>query len=344
MESPVTLDNYLDSRSRDDFYPTIVDKQYLIKNYRYILEQGKLPPGAIENLVNNKGMDDPDIVIQSTSGSHGKPLLIPRTKADIENVAFRIIAEFKNKYGDASCRIALFGGISHSQAALKYKKTNIEMKTFTLDETAALYEFNPDVLSCYPSIARELIQQNDSLRNVKMIKLGGERLFPSDVKKIFHAFPGCIIVEQFGCTEMPCVAIRCHDRFTMSQKFNMQTDRYSFLLHDQDGWQPCIVKDNFTDLLFPINHYYNTGDEILIQNGTIMDVRRKNDPVYNYKDEIELLLQKCINVQIDLKKKTIYYIGRSLLPATVLLKNEVFSTMRQKPYRLKASNKLTLLL
>ena len=99
MELPSARVHHGDNQSTTVSVPTIVDKQYLINNYQYILERGKLDAKTIENLLNNRELNNPAIVIQSTSGSYDKPLLIPRSRADIDNIALRIMAVFKNKFG-----------------------------------------------------------------------------------------------------------------------------------------------------------------------------------------------------------------------------------------------------
>ena len=324
---------------------SIINKEYLTENYNKILHEGPLSIEEIETFLRTRKIRD-DIIIQSTSGSTGIPLLIPRTKSDIRELANRILKFYIDEFNKLPQKVALLGGISHSETALKLKVQNIDVRSLSLDELDELFKFDPDVISCYPSISRELvIQDRNFLPNLKMLKLGGEPVYSSDIKKIRNRFASIIIVEQYGSTEMPGLAFKNYKGDLNNTEFILQYERFSYLINEKDGWQPLIVKDKFSDLLFPIKYYYNTGDEVFIQTKKVKDVRRKGDISHKFKNFIEESLDNgCTNIQIDLNRNTIYYNGKMCLPDFILLDKTRFKTEFSAPKRLKTSNKLPVII
>lgn len=320
-----------------------IDKQYLIENAEEILRRGPLQPDVIDSFLNG-GNPGNDVVVQSSSGSTGKPLLIPRSPSDVADIAKRVIGPYLKEYGKPPERIAMFGGISHTQAALKMDMGGIAMRSYEMSEADELSAFTPDVISCYPSVIRELLYEHEEkLRGIKAIKLGGERIFEADTAKIFARLPNAIVIEQFGSTEVPAVALRVHRKGNSHPPYELQKQRFSFRIEPEDGWQPLIVRDDFEDLLFPVREFYNTGDEILVEDGEVMDVRRVGDPVYEFRELIQSLLEQgCVNLQIRREDSQILYYGDLKLPTTIDFQGKSFRTVNQKPERIATSNKLKL--
>lgn len=92
----------------------VLCKKDLKEKYHDILKKGGL---TIEQL---NAASTKNIIFQSSSGVTGEPFLLPRTKQDIEDIVHRCFFNFYQKeYGKTPSRIALFGGVSHTQAALK---------------------------------------------------------------------------------------------------------------------------------------------------------------------------------------------------------------------------------
>jgi len=317
--------------NRDDLnlkYNDILAQSMSAQDLETLQSTGKLPKG---------------LIFQASSGSSGgKPLYIPRTFKDILNIHQRIMRSYLKCYDLLPRKIAMFGGISHSQAAIKMEIDNTEIRSFTLEEFSKLEEFNPDVISCYPSIARELINQpNLTLNNLKGIKLGGEVVLDVDLKNIQKRFPNIIVLEQYGSTEMPAIAMGCYPDFKKNG-LELQTDRFDLITELENDFSPIVVKDNFEDLLFKIPGHYNTGDEGIISNGILLEVRRQGSQEYKYRSLCEELLGSgCINIQVNEAKNEIYYQG-SITNHFIDYYGRNFKLIERSLKRIAASNKMGL--
>ncbi|RHX81452.1 hypothetical protein [Leptospira yasudae] len=322
-----------------------VGKDYIKQEYLNILQSGKLTESEIESFLQRKPIGE-DVIIQASSGSTSEPLLIPRSKADVADIAKRVIRPYVEFYQSYPERIALFGGISHTEAAVKLQMGAISMRSFQLDEVDQLDGFDPHVISCYPSVVRELIDDSSvSLSNLKAIKLGGERIYLSDIKKIFQRFPGIFLIEQYGSTEMPAVALRTFTSAEDESVYVLQKERFSFQIPlESDGWHPLIVQDNFPDLLFPIGKFYDMGDDVFCKSGKILDVRRRGDRSFDFRDEVEQLLNLGLtNVQISTEQARVFYSGDSANIGSYSIKGKTYSLLKQKLNRIHPSNKLPVL-
>ncbi|MBT6148801.1 MAG: hypothetical protein HOH74_25415, partial [Gemmatimonadetes bacterium] len=88
-----------------------------------------------------------DIIMQSSSGSSGQqPLLLPRSREDVLDILARMTRPHRQMWG-APDRIALLGGISHAEGALKLKMDGAEVRAFELAQVDELIAFSPDYLS-----------------------------------------------------------------------------------------------------------------------------------------------------------------------------------------------------
>lgn len=283
------------------------------------------------------------IILQASSGSSGKnPILIPRSIKDIFDIHTRIINSYLSCYSTPPRKIALLGGVSHAQAAIKMKIKNTEIISFSLKDTKRINEFNPDVISCYPSIARELIEINDfELSNLKGIKLGGERLLDTDLKKLKRRFPNIIILEQYGSTEMPAIAIGCYPNFKKNGML-IQKERFEMQELTKSCYKPIIVKDHFDDLIFRIPSFYNTLDEATGTKTHIFEVRRTGSLETNYYSLMEDLLEAgCINIQIDQLRNEIHYQG-SMTQRNISFNDISYKLVEKSLERIPSSNKLPL--
>lgn len=319
-----------------------VGKDYLKTEYLEILKKGRLTEQERDAFLRKESLGE-DIIIQASSGSTSEPLLIPRSKADVADIAKRVIRPYVEFYQSYPERIALFGGISHTEAAVKLQMGSITMRSFQLDEVDQLDTFDPNVISCYPSVVRELVDDSTVfLKNLKAIKLGGERIYSSDLTKIFRRFPNILLIEQYGSTEMPAVALRIFKNATDPTNYLLQNERFSFQIPmETDGWHPLIVRDNFADLLFPIGKFYDMGDDVLCQFGKIIDVRRRGDRSFEYREEVEHLLNLGLtNVQIDSQRGQIFYSGDPETIGPYSIKGKAYSFSKQKLNRIHPSNKL----
>lgn len=289
-----------------------------------------------------------EIILQSSSGVTGEPFLIPRSREDVLDILERcFFAHYRRKYGTLPQRVAMFGGISHAQAALKLKIHGIDIRSFSLEEVDLLDTFEPDMLSAYPSIFRELIEEPSiRLSQLKAVKLGGERIFPADLHKIAERFPGISVMEQLGSTEMPGIATKCHENGVLSTPYILEKGRFSFLFETRDGWQDLIVRDHFPKQLFPIDGFYFIGDEALVVDSRILDVRRKGDVAFNYYPYTDDLLRMgCTNVQWDLANKVLFYSGRIELRNRFSTDTMEFTTVKKTQLkRIHPSNKLPLVI
>jgi len=285
-----------------------------------------------------------EIVATSTSGSSGRPLLLPRSVEDVRDIGARMIRPHVETWGRPPERLALLGGISHVEGALKMRFGEMEIRSFELVDVEALIDFAPDYLSCYPSIARVLIGYHASaFADLRTIKLGGERVLRADIAKIHAAWPERLVVEQLGSTEMPAVAVGA-SRKAEGRRLELQRTRFAFLLDDTPAWQPLIVRDLFPARLFPIDAYYDAGDEIRLQDGCVVEVRRRDDPANAFFEAVEeLLANGCVNVQIDRMNRTVYCDGE-VRADHVELNGDEYRMVAGQMKRLKDSNKLPLLI
>ena len=181
-------------------------RQDLETRYQEILAKGLTPSQKFH--FDRSGEFSADIVVQSSGGSSGRPVLrIPRSRSDIFSLYQIVLSAYESVYRVPAQRVALLGGVSHSQAALKFTAGGTQFESFSLDQKEAVEDFCPDFLSCYPSIARELAADPSvRLPHLKAIKLGGEHVFPSDLSSLMTRFPGICVIEQVGSTEMPGMA------------------------------------------------------------------------------------------------------------------------------------------
>jgi hypothetical protein len=329
---------------RNDF--KFVNKQYLLEQARNILLNGPLSPEVIDRFLAQGWIEDPDIVVQVSSGSTGNPLLIPRTRSDIYDIGRRVYAPFMEKTGNMPERIALIGGISHSQAAMKMNLDTIRIRSFQPDEIVDLPDFDPMVISCYPSVARELLRDLPAkMPSLAAIKLGGEKFFDVDLDKIFRRFPGILIIEQFGSTEVPAIALRVLEENKRSP-YLLQKQRFSFHLEKKEGWQPLYVRDDFEDLLFPVREFYETGDEVRLAGSDVVEIRRMGNADCAYFEAAEQLLacKGCVNVQFHpLEKRAVYDGDGGAVPEKITVNGDEYTTEAGKPARIHPSNKMPLI-
>lgn len=320
----------------------VVTKADLRARYDQILTRG-LSAAQLSHF-RTHGAFGPDVVVQSTSGSTGEPLLIPRGRADIADIYAKVLRAYQHVYATAPARVALLGGISHSQAALKFAVGATTFQSFELHETEALVRYDPDFLSCYPSIVRVLLRADaPTFAKLKAVKLGGERVFPSDLRRIAARYPNTVTIEQFGSTELPALAMGVHVGGTPSGLV-LQTDRFSFrLLHASSTWQPLVARDDFPHLLFPVRAFYDSGDEVRIEGGRIVDSRRRGDRANAYLADLDRLLALgCDNVQLVESARILHYDGDVALAPQVTLGSRTFATERGGLVRIPRSNKMPL--
>lgn len=288
----------------------------------------------------------PTCILQSSSGTTGEPFLISRTPADIMNIMQRVLSSYVTHYAAPPKNVALMGGISHTEAALNLKLSNIKIQSFSIDQLNELQDFVPEVISAYPSIIREILSTPKlEFPSLKAIKLGGEPLFATDINKIFDRFPNIIIIEQYGSTEMPALALRVFKPNDREPRFELETERFEFLVQAHDNWQSIIVKDNFKESLFNIDAFYDTGDEGIFINNQLVKLRRRNNQHEPYLSTIEALLkQGCVNVQLLLKAKQLRYSSTVDLHARIEIGGDVYQCVQEPLQRLPQSNKLPLVL
>lgn len=329
----------------------IIDKKYLIDNYDELLQISGLTKSNIENALESQNVRN--YVLQSTSGSSGsKPLIIPRSFEDITDIGMRVFKQVDKYYKTSTRRIAMFGGISHEEAARHRIVEGIKINSYRTHQLNELIDFNPEIISCYPSILREIIANYSvKIPALKAIKVGGEKLFNNDLIKTFQRFPNILIIEQYGSTELPALATRLFLASTVLSSdfqlervpYSLHQTRFTFLTPEQDGWYPIIAKDNFNKLLFKIPYFYDSGDDGFWESRKLMVVKRRMDKSQKYYSLIEKLLAcGCTNVQINEAEKTIYYSGQISSEIESFQDNE-FKRFKSTPKRLK-SNKLPLVI
>lgn len=323
----------------------MITKETLIERYEQILARGCLSPAAQERL--NRGEPVEGIVVQQSGGSSGKPpLRLPRTQAEMHWLATKLLARYLTQHGEPPKRIALVGGISHTEATQRVDLEGpLQVRDFAGDAFAALDAFDPEVISMYPSFAREIVADRAiRLGRLKAIKLGGEPILRSDLVKLRGRFGDIGIVEQFGSTEMPGLAFRTHGPGP-DTGYELSSDRYDFDFQLHHGWQPLLVRDRFPERAFPIDDWFDTGDEVRVRDGTICEVRRRNDPVVDLSRPIDRLLHDgCINVQVLLPESLLLCApGTSAIPSTITIGSFKLKTRIEQPYRLVDSNKMPLL-
>ncbi|GAA5066309.1 hypothetical protein N0B44_03960 [Roseibacterium beibuensis] len=289
---------------------------------------------------------DPGVVLQTSSGSSGPALVLPRRAADVANTFSRVARHYVARFGEAPRRVALIGGISHQATSEGVDLAGIAIRSFDPEDREGLEGFSPDAISIYPNLMRRLLADDiENLTDLRAIKLGGERVFPSDVARISAMGRDLQILEQFGSTEMPAVALRDHCGGRFCKKFSLSLDRFTFAGASDDGWRPLIVRDNFDGLLADPGGYYDTGDEALWQNGSVIDIRRRGDPANAFFEAAEMLLDTgAVNVQFNNATEEVSVESDVPQPASV--------EVGGRPYRVRTverivrapSNKLPLLI
>jgi hypothetical protein len=287
----------------------ILSRDDLLENYGEILARG-LSTAQLEEY-QRSGNFGPGVIVQSSSGSGGGEILrIPRTPSDIADVFARTLVPYLKVFPRPPSRIAMLGGISHTEAAMKMDMGGIGFRSFSLSQLAELQEFDPEVISCYPHIARELYR-NPALKfpGLKAFKLGGEPVLEADLSQLKARFPGIAIFEQVGSTEMPALAIGQREEGG-ARKLPLQKKRFEFAAGSSDQWRPLVAKDNFPGLLFPVREFYDTGDEAIYDDDFLFDVRRRGDPEHEFLPLLEELVREgATNAQLDRAEKCIFVQG-----------------------------------
>lgn len=313
----------------------VVDKKEFIKRYLNFLEQ---TPNILQK------QDGIVYQVSSQSGEE-EATRIAKSKADILDSYKREVSEYAKIYKALPKKVAMVGGISHFESAAGLQNIReVEIKSFNVRDLEDLKYYNPCVITCYPSVLREILALKLKLKGLKLIRTGGERLFNTEIKNTYLQY-SVPILEKFGSTEMQGIGYRLHQAGNRSSEIRLQRNRYSFK-KNKNGWHDLIVKDNFKELFFPMDFYYRTGDEALFLNGVAVDFRRKNDPISAYLPLIEELFQKgCINIQIHSHLKNIAYTRNGELPSKITYRGVEFNLTRvQELSRQETSGKLRLIL
>ncbi len=323
----------------------MITKATLVEQYERILARGCLSPVDQKRL--RQGEPVEGIVVQQSGGSSGEPpLRLPRTQAEMNWLAAKLLVPYLAQHGEPPQRIALLGGVSHTAATERIEiEGPVQVRDFSGSELAALDAFDPDVISMYPSFAREIIADRTMrLTRLKAVKLGGEPILASDLAKLRDRFGDIGIVEQFGSTEMPALAFRTHGPGP-DTGYELSTDRYDFDFDAHDDWQPLVVRDRFPERAFPIDDWFDTGDEVRVDDATIREVRRRNDPTVELIEPVDRLLRHgCIHVQVLPRESLLLCApGSSALSPTIALGHFKLKTRIEQPYRLIDSNKMPLL-
>ncbi len=326
----------------------IINRNQLLNKYQDILNKSNLVKNGLEFKVKNL---DNCIITQSSSGSCNEPLLIPRYYNDLADVINRFLGYYVRYFGKQPQKVAMLGGISHIKAASSIKIDGTQIQFFDFLEVPKILDWKPEIITCYPSILREMLYKyGTELNFLKAIKVGGEKLFPADCDNTFKLLPDILIIEQYGSTELPALAFRniTQDNFQSSKSqitipFELQEKRFSYLNIHKEGWHPLIAKDNFPELLFKIEDYYDTGDEAFWIEYKPVDFRRRNIIENDYCDSINhLLIENFINLQLDLENRFIiteYFNSESVFE----INNMSFLIKNEQLTRISPSNKLPLI-
>jgi hypothetical protein len=321
-----------------------MNKQALLERYREILERGRMTPDQRKRF--EAGHQVPGIVVQQSGGSGGgKPLRIPRTRREIVWLGHQLLEHHARVHGAAPTRVAFLGGISHLEATQRIElESGVEIRNFEDGEFKALDAFAPEMVSTYPSYARELVADRSlELGSLKTLKLGGESILPSDLQKIFARFARIVVLEQYGSTEMPALAWRVY-RSASDSGYQFNAERYDMRDQKTVDWQPLIVRDSFPDRAFPIDEWFEMDDEVRVQGGVIQEVRRRGDLAWPLRFDLDTLLrQGCVQVQILLNEGVARVDPRSdWIPAPIELGGSPYRVRGDWPMRLRQSNKLPL--
>lgn len=321
-----------------------ITKATLLARYEQILARGCLDASQRRRVLRGEPVEG--IVIQQSGGSSGStPLQLPRTRAEMNWLGGTLLSRYFRHHGRLPQRVAFVGGISHMAATHRARiDLPMEVESFTGGELMALDAFDPQVISMYPSFARTLVADPRlRLASLDAVKLGGEPLLPSDLLGLRRRFGAIVVVEQLGSTEMPAVALRTHGPGP-DTGYQLSTDRYDFAFQEHDGWQPLVVRDRFPDRAFPLDGWYDTGDEVQVVGGSIGVLRRRGDPSFVLRGELDALLADgCVNVQILPREAQLLCSPGSSPPGpSVTLGGRTLAVRIEPPYRLVDSNKLPL--
>lgn len=335
-------------------FDKVINRRELQEMFPEILRRSRLCRKRIEEFLISGNMSESDVIIQSTSGC--VPLLIPRSHNDILNAAHRMFAPYRTAFGVNPERVALLGGVSHTNAAANLPTAGITLRNFRVDAVNELNSFDPDFLSCYPSVLRDLIANPQlRLKRLRAINIGGEPVLRSDIVKVRRELGVVLVYEQYGSTEMPTMALKVFTRRddvtietpagTLSQfPYALETERFTFALPDTDGWHPVILQDEFPGQLAPFGCAYDTGDEGFFRAQQLFAVRRVGDKLGRFLPDVDrLLMEGCTNVQFSLESATLRYSGHVTLGDTVQVDGYRFRAERVPPQRQFPSNKMPIL-
>ncbi len=333
----------------------ILDKAALRERHDAILAAGCLAPAQRARLA--AGEEVPGVVIQQSGGSGGgPPLRLPKGPEETRWLIDRLRAHHRRAWGAEPRRVAFVGGVTHLQAGrVQGLFPGGQTRSFRLREWDELLEFQPDLLSCYPSVARDLVVRSAaSLGCVRTLKLGGEAVLPADRARLLGRLPGVLLLEQFGSTEMPGLAFRAvtgRPDAADDPSYLLSRDRYAFRFlpasSSAGAWRELVVRDDLPARAFPIPGWYRTGDEARLVDGRVVGLRRKDDPAAPFVEALDALVRRGLTqVQVDLRARTLHYEAEPgvELARELVLDGVALAVERGPVWRLTDSNKAPLAL
>lgn len=324
-----------------------LSKADLVARREELLRAGSLSPGQVALVL--AGAAVPGLLTQYSSGSSGGvSLALPKSQRETEWLVARLVEGHRRGRGEGPRRVALVGGISHGEVKrVPGVFPGAETRSFALAEWPQLLAFDPDLLSCYPSVARDhLLRSAGKLPSLATIKLGGEPTLESDRSRLLERFPGCTLLEQFGSTEMPGLAFRATTRAD-DTGYELRRDRYDYRFGppDPEGWCALEVRDRLPGRAFPIPGYYRTGDEVRRAGDLVLELRRAGDPANALRRDLDALCARGLHgVQALLADGVLLHAGPLELGGSVRLGQVELTPRRGAIYRLRDSNKAPLAL
>ena len=219
----------------DDFHleklPT-TNKLEMMVNFDYFLTDRRVTMSRIDQFtsdLDNVGrMMDGKYLVFKTSGSTGNPAVVLYDKHNIDVssavAAFRTFARREDyqafmKHGKKTAGVfANYGfylacGMSrYLQLRMPHKQTKITVDVNAPEEEIIkqLNEFQPSMLSGYPSNLALLADYNELNIHPDVIITGGELLTSEIRKKLTDRF-GCYVQTHYSCTEAGEIACECSE-------------------------------------------------------------------------------------------------------------------------------------
>lgn len=182
-----------------------------------ILEKRQIQSNWISFLSDSNAVNDPTIIIRSTSGSTGTPLKIARAESELLAQAVRIWSARARRFpGIFNMKVLTLDPYIGQEIPNILHFTKNGCVDFSLKALSNYIEkinsFKPEWIYGFTTVVYRFAQyckkEKIKIPNLKLIEVTGEQMFLNQRKLIESVF-SCPVVNQYGCQEVDFLSYEC---------------------------------------------------------------------------------------------------------------------------------------